>query len=173
MHCLHRFRVQVVGSLTLFFLPAPLLMKQCYLILTGGFPCTDRAIRNVLRFNIHLLEPCLPLNVSISLFLVFLSVGVVTAYVFTWIPEWTTWVLLLMMALYDVAAVLLPGGPLKMLVELAQEREEVSSAGDANLCIASSALQIHNKISCRERERFNSQTAAQNWAADRGCAASE
>ncbi|KAL4425797.1 hypothetical protein ABPG75_009813 [Micractinium tetrahymenae] len=78
----------VVGSLTLFIMPAPLLMKQCYLILTG----------------------------------------VVTAYVFTWIPEWTTWILLLLMALYDVVAVLVPGGPLKMLVELAQEREETIPA---------------------------------------------
>lgn len=30
--------------------------------------------------------------------------GIVTAYVFTWVPEWTTWVLLLAMALYDVLA---------------------------------------------------------------------
>lgn len=64
----------MVGSLTLFFMPAPLLMKQCYLILTG----------------------------------------VVTAYVFTWIPEWTTWVLLVAMALYDIVAgarlACLPGG---------------------------------------------------------------
>lgn len=77
-----------VGALTLFILPAPLLMKQCYLIITG----------------------------------------VVTAYVFTWIPEWTTWMLVTLMALYDVVAVLVPGGPLKMLVELAQEREETIPA---------------------------------------------
>ena len=31
-------------------------------------------------------------------------VGMVTAYVFTWIPEWTTWVLLCAMAVYDVLA---------------------------------------------------------------------
>jgi presenilin 1 len=28
--------------------------------------------------------------------------------------EWTSWVLLVIMALYDLAAVLLPGGPLKV-----------------------------------------------------------
>lgn len=50
--------------------------------------------------------------------------GVVVAFVFTWIPEWTTWVLLLAMAVYDILAVLVPGGPLKVLVEMAQEREE-------------------------------------------------
>lgn len=76
--------MQAVGSVTLFFTPAPLLLKQSYLVITG----------------------------------------VVVAFVFTWIPEWTTWVLLVAMALYDVVAVLVPGGPLKMLVELAQERDE-------------------------------------------------
>jgi presenilin 1 len=54
----------VVGSLTLFFFPAPLLLKQGYLVVTGT----------------------------------------AVAFVFTWIPEWTTWVLLLAMALYDIAA---------------------------------------------------------------------
>ena len=40
-------------------------------------------------------------------------VGTVTAYVFTFVPEWTTWALLVAMALYDLWAVLSPGGPLK------------------------------------------------------------
>jgi presenilin 1 len=74
----------MVGAVTLFSMPAPLLMKQSYLVATG----------------------------------------VCVAFVFTWIPEWTTWVLLVAMAVYDVVAVLTPGGPLKMLVEMAQEREE-------------------------------------------------
>ena len=76
--------LQAVGSVTLFFTPAPLFLKKCYLVLTG----------------------------------------VVVAFVFTWIPEWTTWVLLVAMAIYDILAVLVPGGPLKMLVELSQERDE-------------------------------------------------
>jgi Presenilin len=67
-------RVQVVGVLSLFYWPSPILLKQGYLVVTG----------------------------------------VVVAYVFTWIPEWTTWTLLITMALYDLAAVLLPGGPLKV-----------------------------------------------------------
>jgi len=41
-------------------------------------------------------------------------VGIIVAYIFTWIPDWTSWVLLVFMALYDIAAVLIPGGPLKV-----------------------------------------------------------
>ncbi|XP_058080775.1 presenilin-like protein At2g29900 [Magnolia sinica] len=51
-------------------------------------------------------------------------IGMLVAYWFTLLPEWTTWVLLVAMALYDLAAVLLPGGPLKLLVELAISRDE-------------------------------------------------
>jgi len=51
-------------------------------------------------------------------------IGILIAYSFTMLPEWTTWALLVAMALYDVAAVLLPIGPLRILVELAISRDE-------------------------------------------------
>ncbi|KAL8160900.1 hypothetical protein V2J09_012389 [Rumex salicifolius] len=50
--------------------------------------------------------------------------GIVTAAWFTQLPEWTTWTLLVALALYDLVAVLAPGGPLKLLVELSQSRDD-------------------------------------------------
>ncbi|KAL1813413.1 hypothetical protein ACET3Z_023478 [Daucus carota] len=49
--------------------------------------------------------------------------GIIVAAWFTKLPEWTTWTLLIALALYDLVAVLAPGGPLKILVELASSRD--------------------------------------------------
>ncbi|KAK9815154.1 hypothetical protein WJX73_008993 [Symbiochloris irregularis] len=86
--CYMLYNFSMVGVLTLFFMPAPLLLKQGYLIITS----------------------------------------VTTAFVFTHVPAWTTWTLLIAMALYDLYAVLTPGGPLKMLLDVAQEREDTIPA---------------------------------------------
>ncbi|CAJ1918685.1 unnamed protein product [Sphenostylis stenocarpa] len=50
--------------------------------------------------------------------------GIIVAVWFTKLPEWTTWTLLVALALYDLVAVLAPGGPLKLLVDLASSRNE-------------------------------------------------
>uniref|UniRef100_A0A2P2LQP9 Presenilin n=1 Tax=Rhizophora mucronata TaxID=61149 RepID=A0A2P2LQP9_RHIMU len=52
------------------------------------------------------------------------ALGIIVAAWFTKLPEWTTWTLLMALAIYDLVAVLAPGGPLKLLVELAQSRDE-------------------------------------------------
>lgn len=52
------------------------------------------------------------------------ALAVIVAAWLSRLPEWTTWVMLIALALYDLVAVLAPRGPLRMLVELASSRDD-------------------------------------------------
>ncbi|KAH9127393.1 hypothetical protein AeMF1_002292 [Aphanomyces euteiches] len=49
------------------------------------------------------------------------AISVIMAWQFSKFPEWTTWALVVVLAFYDLCAVLTPCGPLKCLVNLIQQ----------------------------------------------------
>ncbi|XP_047946325.1 presenilin-like protein At1g08700 [Salvia hispanica] len=87
----------------------------------------DAATFYILLFNFTILGTIsvfsdgIPIIVKQSTMVV---LGIIVAAWFSRLPEWTTWIVLVALALYDLAAVLAPGGPLKLLVELASTRDE-------------------------------------------------
>ncbi|EKF30419.1 presenilin-like aspartic peptidase [Trypanosoma cruzi marinkellei] len=51
-------------------------------------------------------------------------VSVIVGWSMTFFSEWSTWSMLIFVALYDIVAVLSPQGPLKMLIQIAEKRNE-------------------------------------------------
>ncbi|KAF8395550.1 hypothetical protein HHK36_019498 [Tetracentron sinense] len=81
----------------------------------------------VLLFNFSIVGVLSVFSGGVPIFLrqgYMILLGIIVAAWFTKLPEWTTWVLLLALAVYDLVAVLAPGGPLKILVELASSRDD-------------------------------------------------
>lgn len=70
-------------------------------------------------------EACRPPQLW-QFFLVFISA--MMAWVLSYLPSWTGWAILVGLAIYDIFAVLCPGGPLRMLVEEAQRRDDAIPA---------------------------------------------
>ena len=63
------------------------------------------------------------LPTSTAQFYLAASSGIMAWQLSTKLPEWTSWTLLVMLACYDLFAVLSPSGPLRMMVELMVEQQ--------------------------------------------------
>ena len=70
-------------------------------------------------------QPSCPPKVG-QFYLIFISA--MMAWALAWLPSWTGWAILVGLAIYDIFAVLCPGGPLRLLVEEAQRRDDAIPA---------------------------------------------
>uniref|UniRef100_A0A1J3H6J2 Presenilin n=1 Tax=Noccaea caerulescens TaxID=107243 RepID=A0A1J3H6J2_NOCCA len=88
-------------------------------------------------------------------------IGVLVAFFFTMLPEWTTWTLLVALAIYDIAAVLLPVGPLRLLVEMAISRDE-----DIPALVYEARPVLRNDSVSVQRRVWRERSSSQNHSSD-------
>ncbi|KAF0990442.1 hypothetical protein HZS_2445 [Henneguya salminicola] len=64
------------------------------------------------------------LSLKIQQFYHIISSALIACLLIRVFPEWTGWVVLIVLVVWDLIAVLTPFGPLKLLVDMASERGE-------------------------------------------------
>lgn len=60
--------------------------------------------------------------------IILILISVMTCCVFLFLPDWTVWLLLGMLVIYDICVVLCPRGPLQLLIKKSQERGDAIPA---------------------------------------------